>query len=603
MSENNDDEDIQEEINEDLSLSSNNNSLTRIIQETIVGNERENKIREKIIKKLILFYQFNNKIKSIINSKNNNVFSYNKYCIVKPNWMAYFLIFHNYHDILPIIINSKNINNINDMNNENITNICRNINNYLRKHHPKKEILNNIDMMDKLNTYLRSENNFFPEEIKIIEENNNNKFTYYNEFIILDKISYDEIKDDFGITHNFQHDPKTANIFIFGNNFIYKIKDNIFGLGTFLNVLKMPLDKLIVLIIIITDKMNNNAINIIKSKNIINYIKSKINNNNFDVEIFKLYNQNHLNKINFQKSSEDNCNDKQNLKDLYNYIIKDNNSYYIKKDYNINNNTDSPYDYNGHNNITNVKEKSFSSNITNINEINDFYEKEKTVGDGNCLFYSFSQLIFNDDLHSNTIRQKICDYIQNNSFFENYFENKEEKLNYINRMRKDKEYGGEYEIQAFAFLCDIRLMVFIKEIDDNFVENEQIKILVYNHEKDGNMAIILDKYSRSREGLNHYSSLKCKAGMGITNEKLRNIKEILLNQDKNNSNQKESDNIFKYDNNTNNKSGDRIFNDNASAIYNINNGNLDCNKKKNNMKENEFELFMNNEISKIYMKT
>ena len=118
-------------------------------------------------------------------------------------------------------------------------------------------------------------------------------------------------------------------------------------------------------------------------------------------------------------------------------------------------------------------------------------------------------------------------------------------------MRKDKEYGGEYEIQAFAFLCDIRLIVFIKEIDDNFVENEQIKILVINHEKDGNMAIILDKYSRRREGLNHYSSLKCKSGIGISNEKLRNIKEILLN-----------DNV-----------------------------------------ENEFELFMNNEISKIYTKT
>ena len=428
-------------------------------------------------------------------------------------------------------------------------------------------------MMDKLNTYLRSEKNFFPEEIKIIEENNNNEFIYYNKFIILDKVSYDEIKDDLAITHNFQHEPKTANIFICGNYFIYKIKDNIFGLGTFLNVLKMPLDKLIVLIIIIADKMNNNGINIIKSKNIINYIESKINNNNFDVEIFKLDNQNHLNKINFKKSSEDDFNDKKIVKDLYNNIIEDNNSNYIKKGYNINNNTDSPYDYNDHNNITNINEKSFSSNITNINKINDFYEKEKTVGDGNCLFYSFSQLIFNDDLHSNTIRQKICDYIQNNSFFEKYFENKEEKLNYINRMRKDKEYGGEYEIQAFAFLCDIKLIVFIKEIDDNFVENEQIKMLVINQGKDGNMAIILDKYSRRREGLNHYSSLKCKAGIGISNEKLRNIKEILLNEDKNNSSQKESDNIL---------SDDRIFNDNV---------------------ENELESFMNNEISKIYTKT
>ena len=139
MSENNDDDDIQEEINEDLSLSSNDNTLSKIIQETIVGNERDNKIQERIIKKLILFYKFNNNIKSLINSKNNGVFSYNKYCIVKPNWMAYFLIFHNYHDILHIIINSKNINNINDMNDENIANICRNINNYLSKHPPKKK--------------------------------------------------------------------------------------------------------------------------------------------------------------------------------------------------------------------------------------------------------------------------------------------------------------------------------------------------------------------------------------------------------------------------------------------------------------------------------
>ena len=92
-------------------------------------------------------------------------------------------------------------------------------------------------------------------------------------------------------------------------------------------------------------------------------------------------------------------------------------------------------------------------------------------------------------------------------------------------MRKDKEYRGELEIMAFSSLCDIKLVVCIKEFNDNNVENEEIKSMTYNQEKDLNFAVIFNKHNRERDVLNHYSSLKCKNG--IPNGKLIKIKEQL----------------------------------------------------------------------------
>ena len=114
--------------------------------------------------------------------------------------------------------------------------------------------------------YLDSTEKYFPEEIKFINGNEKYELNYYKEFVILNNDLYNEIKVDRAITHNFQQEPRTANIAIIGNYFIYKIRENIFGYGIFKNYLEMSFYKLIVLIIIITDKNNTNELNILEDK-------------------------------------------------------------------------------------------------------------------------------------------------------------------------------------------------------------------------------------------------------------------------------------------------------------------------------------------------
>ena len=77
-------------------------------------------------------------------------------------------------------------------------------------------------------------------------------------------------------------------------------------------------------------------------------------------------------------------------------------------------------------------------------------------------------------------------------------------------MKKDKNYGGHIEISIFSFLCDIKSICYIREINDiNSKENENIKYYVYNEQKEGNFALFMDYY-RNNESLNHFSSMVLK---------------------------------------------------------------------------------------------
>ena len=70
--------------------------------------------------------------------------------------------------------------------------------------------------------------------------------------------------------------------------------------------------------------------------------------------------------------------------------------------------------------------------------VNDFYIKQ-TPGEGNCLFYALSYLIFKNFNYHVTIRQKICDYLENNLNEEllEFLEKEKSKEKYKNK--KDKE--------------------------------------------------------------------------------------------------------------------------------------------------------------------
>ena len=57
------------EEKKELKLSRNDCYLSKLIEESIIGNIRENEIHQYIIKKLILFQLFNNQLKCLINKK------------------------------------------------------------------------------------------------------------------------------------------------------------------------------------------------------------------------------------------------------------------------------------------------------------------------------------------------------------------------------------------------------------------------------------------------------------------------------------------------------------------------------------------------------
>ena len=276
-------EEEEEEIEESLPQNNYNNSSLKI-EETIVGYRRKNEITEEILKKLISFYKYNKEIESKINDRNNEAYSpiYKTYYIVQTNWINKFLYFYNYDKIISIIEEDKKIN----LNSESIYNELYRI---IRDKNIREVIWEEEELELNLNKYLREFKNFFPQEIII--NDNQNKFNFYNDFIILDEELYNEIKDDKGNTHCFLHDPIKVNISIIKNNFIYKIDNNIFGFGIIQKSKNENFYGLKVLIIAIIDKKSYNGIDIFKDY-IKDIIKLKIKNNNYDLEVYSIENQN-----------------------------------------------------------------------------------------------------------------------------------------------------------------------------------------------------------------------------------------------------------------------------------------------------------------------
>ena len=507
-----DDNEYIEPYQESLNESDYDDNCSLLLSKTIVYAVRENEIQKYILRKLILFYFYEKEIETLFNRSYNQVNCpyYNKYFIVTNNWMKHFLYYYNYIKVLPFIKKYKK-----KLNDEQFADLyiklkLENINIIVT------EIDNN--KAEQIGTLLRSKKDFFPKKIKVeVGENKNKyKFYFYDQFIILNEKLYNEIKEDRGVTHNFQHDPKNVDkICLFQNIFIYRIGQDIFGIGKQLKS-NSPISIYVfkILIIIITDnEFSSTPYEILKLKDLEFKLKNK---NDYNIEVFKIEKQKHkkkdyiLQKIDFS-SKEVNINEEE--------IIKGEKT---KKE-----KIESPKS----NNINFKK-------ITNIELINNNFYIEETKGDGNCLFNAFSQLIFDSDKYEDIIRKKINNYNKNNNGNNGFFTDKKE---YIKNMGLDREYGGEIEILGFSELCEIRLTFFVRDItNENCIksENDKITTYIYNENKEGNFAIILDNYIK-RNRLNHYSSCKYKNGIGISNEKLHKIQEKLKKEDKNQDNNKD----------------------------------------------------------------
>lgn len=96
---------------------------------------------------------------------------------------------------------------------------------------------------------------------------------------------------------------------------------------------------------------------------------------------------------------------------------------------------------------------------------NDLFEEggyviEYIDADGNCLFRSISdQLYQTQDRHSE-IRQQVMDFIEQNSeHFELFIEDDESFVDYLNRMRRNGEWGGHQELYAASQVLNINIHV------------------------------------------------------------------------------------------------------------------------------------------------
>jgi hypothetical protein len=232
-----------------------------------------------IVNKLFHFYKFNKNFESIFNQ--GCLFKYETYYIIQENWLWKFLRSYNYPKIFPIFENHKTSNYSDEIINKiHKIIIDKNI----------KDIFADVDFEKEKNikNILKSEEEFFPKEKKINIEDIN--FDFYDDSVILDKNTYGEIKEDKNLTHEFFFDPKIVELcLIKDQKFIYKIKDNILGLGIIYNQPDQNFYLFKVLIILI---MNNtidyiDQFEILLSEKLQEILNHKKQSKNFNIEIIR----------------------------------------------------------------------------------------------------------------------------------------------------------------------------------------------------------------------------------------------------------------------------------------------------------------------------
>ena len=192
------------------------------------SNESKNYIQKYIIIKLLHFYNFNEKLMALIkrkykniNFKNSNYFE--EYYIINSNWIKNYLQFYNYKKISLLIKKKSN-------GKFDIDNFCnkikrKSIKEVQGENNEKKDHLSSIEFAPIKENIPR---NIYFQDIsdKTIE--------YFNNFIIVDKELYDELRQDNGNVdypyYQFAFENK-INICLVDNLFIYKIKKNILGIG------------------------------------------------------------------------------------------------------------------------------------------------------------------------------------------------------------------------------------------------------------------------------------------------------------------------------------------------------------------------------------
>ena len=117
-----------------------------------------------------------------------------------------------------------------------------------------------------------------------------------------------------------------------------------------------------------------------------------------------------------------------------------------------------------------------------------------------CLFNSLNKFI---NLDSYTIRQNICNYLENNQPIIDGIETNlilsldSSKDNYINNMRSTSTWGGAIEIQAACNLWSLRIII----INIRNVPNTEIEFLPINNSYTHTIKLSWNGY--------HYEPISC----------------------------------------------------------------------------------------------
>ena len=148
------------------------------------------------------------------------------------------------------------------------------------------------------------------------------------------------------------------------------------------------------------------------------------------------------------------------------------------------------------------------------------------IGDGNCLFYSLSNLIFGKINFYPIIRQNICDYMEEKSEFDDFLQNKDK---FVSRMRNDKIYEYRNEIYIFSIMCGVQIKYFVLIINSSKcykTKKDEINLQIFNENGKGNLGVLIDHYKKN-EKVNNFSPIVYKKGNSVFDEELLRIKKII----------------------------------------------------------------------------
>ena len=212
MTDNEEGEPIDESINEENDNDENLKST--------------NEIQNYVVRKLSNFYSFNKELINLIKRNYKEIQSENftEYFIINSNWMNNFLKFYDYNKISKVI---KEEEKKGELNIEDLCNEIKGNSIYESQNDEIKDNLKNIDFepsKDKI-----------PKEV-FLDEITGQQISFFNNFVILNKEIYDEIRrDDENLNYpNYIYEyQNTVNILLVDNIFLYKINENILGVGIF----------------------------------------------------------------------------------------------------------------------------------------------------------------------------------------------------------------------------------------------------------------------------------------------------------------------------------------------------------------------------------